>query len=38
VADRRPAPGALLVIDPDGRHHVGGDAVEIGAGLLPPPD
>jgi hypothetical protein len=30
--------GALLVIDPDGRHHVGGDAVEIGAGVLPPPD
>ncbi len=30
--------GALLVIDPDGRHHVGGEAVEIDAGLLPAPD
>ena len=30
--------GALLVIDPDGRHHVGGDAVEIRAGMLPAPD
>ena len=30
--------GALLVLDPDGRHHLGGDAVEIGASLLPAPD
>ena len=30
--------GALLVIDPDGRHHVGGEAVQIGAGLLPTVD
>jgi hypothetical protein len=30
--------GALLVVDPDGRHHVGGDAVEIRRNLLTPPD
>jgi hypothetical protein len=27
--------GALLVLDPEGRHHVGGAAVEIGPSLLP---
>jgi hypothetical protein len=30
--------GALLVVDPDGRHHLGGDAVQIGGNLLAPPD
>jgi anti-anti-sigma regulatory factor len=28
--------GALLVVDADGRHHLGGEAVEIDAALLPP--
>jgi hypothetical protein len=30
--------GALLVLDPDGQHHLGGDAVEIGGNLLAAPD
>lgn len=30
------AGGALLVLDSDGRHHLGGEVVEIGAALLPP--
>jgi hypothetical protein len=30
--------GALLVLDPEGRHHLGGAAVEIGSSLLAPLD
>jgi hypothetical protein len=30
--------GALLVLDPDGRHHLGGDAVELGGNLLTFPE